>query len=131
MILISHDYHAVINAPNMSDRANNIGRIARFVRRGRDVTLEFAEQLIAYLPEPSPTYRLESEERILDVRTRRYWPKSEAVYRADPRTRPPEHVYIDKQRYGVPLLRCRNDEAFVEEKMKQVLEYNRSRWEGN
>lgn len=121
MILISRGYHAIVNDIAVSNRAGSLGKIVSFNYNGRDVTVVLDEQLIPYGPEPEPTYRRISDDEILSVRMRKYWPKSEEVYASVPRIRPPSQVYIDKERLGVRLHRCRNDEYYVEGKMKQVL----------
>lgn len=120
-VIITPEYHAVIYGLK-AERAVGLGKIEQFMRVGENVTVFLSTQFLHEKGEPTPKYRIAAKNKILSVRNREFWAKSENAYRDSPALRPVNYVDLGDAEYGVVYNLCSRDKRLVDRRMRELIE---------
>lgn len=123
VVLITPQYHAVVYGME-SDKAVGLGRIERFDRHGDEITIVLSAQFLREKGEETPKYKLVGKGKILAVRNRAFWSKSESIYRDSPSLRPDNYVDLGEKEYGLTYSLCSKNADVVERRMWDIVEKN-------
>lgn len=127
VIVITPEYHAIVNDPQDTGRAIGLGKIERFEIDGDEITFFFSTSFLHQTGEAKPRYKISGKNEIIAVRDGRTWKQSDRMYRENPSSRPEGYVSLNEHEYGIKYHRCNGDNADIEEKMHRIVVDN-ERW---
>ena len=124
MIVITPEYHAIVDNLRDTGRAIGLGRIERTDVKGDEITLVFSASFLRQVGESRPRYKLSGKDEIIAVRDGEIWKQSDRIYREDPNARPEGYVSLNEHEYGMRYHRCDGDTAYIKETMRQIVAAN-------
>ena len=105
-IVITPEYHAIVDNLRDTGSAIGLGKIKRLEVNGEEITFVFSAAFLHQVGDSRPRYRLSAKNEIIAIRDAEIWKQSDRIYREDPSSRPEGYVSLNEHEYGMRYHRC-------------------------